>query len=143
MATYFIRINQQICLDQNTAQDRLTGTSNPSFSVQFNFAVKSGSVGFEITSSSFIEGGMYVTSEKGVFIAHLDGLAKTKLFEMQEVKLAEKTALYISGITIDGTSELIAASPLPGGQNVQHNNEIFPTAILEIGQKKSALSKYL
>ena len=142
MASYFIRINQKIRLDQKTAKERLTGISDPSFSVQLNFAVQSGSVGFEITSSSFVEGGLHVTSEKGVFIVHLDGLAKVKLFEIQEAQLTGKTPLYIYGITLDGTYELIAASPIPGSLSVQHNNEIFPTAVVEIGKKKAALSKY-
>ena len=88
------------------------------------------------------EGGAHITSESGVILAHLNGLAKAKVFEMQETQFAEKTTLYISGITLDDTYELIAANAPPGSPSVKHDNETFPIAQVEIGQKKSGLLKY-
>lgn len=142
MATLFIRMNQTFPLDQKAAQRLNGGISDPSFSIQFNFAVKSGSIGFEVSTSSFIEGAAKILNENKQFLVNMSGLAKVKIYEMQETQFAEKSALYVSGISVEGTYELIPAKPLSTTESVKHNGEVYPLAAVEVGQKKTALIRY-
>jgi len=142
MSTIFIKINQTFSLDQKTARDYLEGVSDSGFSIQFNFAVKSGDIGFQVPTSAFVEGSARISSENKQFSVNVRGLAKAKIFEMQETQFFEKTPLYISGITVDGTYVLIPARPLTEIEGIKHDGENYPLAAVEVGKKKTALAIY-
>lgn len=140
MSTIFIEINQTFSLDQKTARDYLEGVSDSGFSIQFNFAVKSGDVGFQVPTSAFVEGSARISSENKQFSVNVRGLAKVKIFEMQETQFFEKTPLYISGVTVDGI--LIPARPLTEIEGIKHDGKNYPVAAVEVGKKKTALAIY-
>jgi len=141
VATLFIRMNQTFLLDEKLTRKWILDPQ-PGFSIQFDFAVESGSIGFQVPSSSFVEGAAKILSEGNQLSVNLSGVAKVKIYEMQETQFVEKSRLYVSGITIDGTYELIPVKTLAAAQSVQHNGEVYPLAFVEVGGKKTALVRY-
>lgn len=142
MTTYFIGIDQTVEIDAAIAKKWLSIEDDKGVTVQFNFAVPSGSVGFEIQPKNWVEGGVTLSREKNSLQAVITGLAKINLFEMQEKQIAEKVPVYIATITaVDG---MVGVPVLPekGPAAIVSQGEKYTVALLSIGKTKKALASY-
>ena len=141
MSILFIKIDQIVGLDSSQSIV-LTDRSFADLGIQFSFAVPSGSIGFEAEPSSFVEGGVKLEKKGNRTLAHIFGIIKIKIYEMQEMQINNRTPIFINGLTVKNRLDLVRVVPLEGQQKIKNSGEDFPVAIVELGRKKTALATY-
>ena len=143
MATVFVKIDQTVWLDDSPfGHELIRETQSNGADLSLSFATAgSGRVGFRLPSSSWVEGGMTIEEDGKIWKAQASGIAKIKIYELDEIQLALKVPLYIAGVIFDVVSRVVP-TPIAGSETIMHHGQQYPLARVFLGLKKSALALY-